>query len=721
MYRYMNFEFDDDQRAEIQAGIEEWLDVQTYANPELLAIQMRQIRLGLRDGLDVSVYSSPEYDWFQMEEIRLGMKEKLNYSIYANPSIDYKRMRQVRLGLQSGIDLSPFIKLNAGILGELRAAIIKKLPIVDYIKEGYQVEQLTQIREALELNLDIRPHICVEHMGPSIREIRLGLEKGLPVSSYSNIDYNWRQMREIRLGLESYLNVELYSDELFSWQQMREIRLGLEAGIDVSAYRTFLYTAQDMERIRNKMMEEETQGILEGKGLELADEFITVFISNDEMEACIQVECNENVTLSSKDIKKRLRANGVCRGLIDGEIEKIVKEKIYRKTVVVARGKMPKQGAEGRYEFFFNTNPRREPKILEDGTADFRAISWYEMVKEGQKIAYYHPAGKGMPGYTVTGKIINAKNGKEKSVLIGKNFALQPDKRTYVATMSGKIDMIGENRIDISRVWVLNEVNLTTGDIDFDGSVYVNGNVNRGSAIHATEDIVICGYVEGAVISCGGDICLRKGMNGTGSGIIEAGGNVMGQFFEATRIVAGGDISAHYCLNCEIWADGKVSIYGKKGMLAGGFTRGIKGITAHTVGNRAKISTVLCTGIDEQFMNDVRQLDAKIEGVNRELMILNNSYSDFQRKYPAEIRNTMEIFLKIESAIYTKNKQMVELQEQKSLLDNTMNEMMGAKIVVGGVMHEGSEAIIDGIRWKSFGTLDVSLRCQNKKIVVESN
>ncbi len=721
MYNYTNYEFDEDQRAEIQAGIDAGIDVQGYAKPELLAIQMRQLRLGLQDGLDISVYNKSEYDWFQMEEIRLGMKEGLRYTLYAQPSIDYKRMRQIRLGLQNNIDLSPFIKLNAGILGELREALIAKVPIVDYIKEGYQVEQLTQIREALELNLDIRPYICVEQMGPSIREIRLGLEKGLPVSVYANMEYNWQQMREIRLGLENYLDVDVYSNALFSWQQMRELRLGLEAGIDVSAYRTFLYTGQEMERIRNRIMEEETQGILEGKGKELADGYITVFISNNEMEACIEVNCDNNTVLSSRDIKKRLKAYGVSRGLLDGEIEKIVNEKLYHKTIVVAKGKVPQRGAEGRYEFFFNTNPSREPLILEDGTADFRTIKWFEMVKEGQKIAYYYPAEEGKPGYTVTGKVLSGKHGKEKGVLVGKNILLHSDKRTYTATMNGKIEMVGENRIDISRVWVLDEVNLTTGNIDFDGSVYVNGNVNRGSFINATEDIVILGYVEGAVITCGGDICLRKGMNGTGSGMIEARGNVMGQFFENVRVISGGDVSAHYCLNSEVWAEGKISIYGKKGMIVGGFTRGVKGITAHTIGNRSGIVTVLNAGIDEQFMNGVRQLDAKIEGVNKELSILNNSYSDFQRKYQAEVRNTMEIYLKIESAIYTKNKQMKELMEQKERMDLAISEMMGAKVVVGGVLNEGTEVVIDNVRWKSFGTMEVSLRCHNNRIVVESN
>ena len=49
----LNSNFTEDQLAEIQAGIEDGVDVSLYAREELLAIQMRQIRLGLLSGVQV--------------------------------------------------------------------------------------------------------------------------------------------------------------------------------------------------------------------------------------------------------------------------------------------------------------------------------------------------------------------------------------------------------------------------------------------------------------------------------------------------------------------------------------------------------------------------------------------------------------------------------------------------------------------------------------------
>ncbi len=714
------FEFDDDQKLEIQVGMNKNLDVSFYARPEFMAIQMRQIRMGLEEGLDVAVYSKPEYDWFQMEEIRKGIEQKVNYELYAKPSIDYKRMRQIRKGLQQGIDLSLFVRLDSGILEELRKAIVAKVTIVDYIKEGYQVEQLPQIREALEKNLDIRPYINKEFRGASIREIALGLERGIPVSVYASMDYSWQQMREIRLGMEARLDVSVYSNNMFSWQQMRELRLGLEEGLDVSSYCSFVYIASDMERRRKQLQLERAEKIVNEEVNPTANDKIAVFISNDEMEACVEVRCDAAESIGVQEIKESLKVHGICYGILEDELERIVREKKYRRTIVIAKGKQPQPGEDGRYEFYFNTSPNKLPKILEDGSADYRDVNWFEMVEKGQKVAYYFGAGVGVPGCTVTGRTLNAKKGKEKSMLAGRGFELMPDGRTYISSMQGKIDLIGDNRLEITRVIVLDEVSLSTGNINFDGSIYIRGNVGSGTIVQATENIVVHGFVEAATIRCGGEICL-KGVNGGGSGLIEAKQNVMGQFFEGVRVVAGGDISAYYALNCEMYAEGMIVFHGNKGLLLGGYTRAGRGIQACNVGNKVGLSTVLNVGIDDKFMSRMHQFDYMMENVQKELSILNNSYNDFKKKYPAEVRNAMELFLKIENAIYTKEQQMKELNQAKEDLENEMKEMENARVRISGTLYEGTEVTVDNVKWEAFSVKDVTIRCTRQRIVVESN
>lgn len=713
---------DDDQRIEVKAGMKKGLDVSCYAQTEYLAIQMRQIRLGLEEGLDVSVYNRPDYDWFQMEEIRLGMLSNVAYELYAKPSVDYKRMRQIRKGLEAGIDLSMFIKLDAGLLTELRKALLAKINIVEYIKEGYVVEQLVEIRHALEKNIDIRPYISVEYRGASIREIRLGLEAGLPVFVYANLEYGWQQMREIRLGMEARVDVSQYRNSLFSWQQMRELRLGLEEGLDIEPYRKFLYTAADMEQMRKALLVDEVQDIVDDHaGKQVVGEAISIFVSKDEMEACIEIAGDNIENITEKTILDRLKQSGITQGILYEEVRALIEEKRFGQTIVIARGQAPQRGKDGWYEFFFETSPSRAPKILEDGTADFRDVKWFEMVEKNQKLAYYHSAEFGIAGFTVTGKFLKAKKGREKNVLRGKGFWVKDDGKTYISLLDGRITYDGESRLDISRVCVLGNVNLATGNIVFDGTVHVTGNVGSGVMISATENVIVDGYVEAAVIRSGGEIFLRQGVNGNGGGVIEAGEGVVGQFFEDVRVVSGKDIIGQYGLNCMLQAEGKVSFLGNKGLLLGGSTRAAGGIEAHSIGNKMGLQTVLNVGVDQETVKLQQKIMAEIESVEHEMSILQHSQKDFQKKYVPEVRNVMEIYLKIENAIYTKELQLKQLMEEKAQLEEKMKEMEGARITVTGVMYEGTEITMGNAKWKAFSVKDVVIRCVNNEILVESN
>lgn len=722
-----NFEFDADQKQEIDAGIKAGLDVSCYAKKDFMAIQMHQIRLGLEESLDVRVYAKPEFDWFQMEEIRKGMQTGIDYNRYSDPSIAYDKMRQIRKGLEEGIDLSDYKEMDAGILRQLRKAAVAKVSIIDYINEGYVEEQLEEICSALKKGLFIDPYLNKEFRGIAIREICLSLEEGIEPSIYASIEYDWKQMREIRLGLEHRVDVTLYLNSLFSWKQMQEIRLGLEDGLDVTPYRSFVYVAADMRKIREQLIAGTLETILKadtGRGdvtAERTEQRIAVFVSNDEMEAYIEVRCEQDISVNRDEIMEVLHSYGIRHGILEENISKIIQEKKYNRTVMVAKGNPPVKGSDGWYEYFFQTEIDRSPTILPDGSADYTNVKWFEQVERGQKIALYHAAKFGTAGYTVTGKLLPPQRGNEKSILTGKGFQCLSDGMTYVSCLAGKIELVAENRIEITRLCVLNEVSLATGNVNFDGSILVKGDVGRGAVICATEDVVVNGFVEAAEIHCKGDVFLRRGIDGAEIGIIEAGKKVISNFLEYARIVAGVNIEANYCLNCNLTAGEWILIHGEKGTLAGGIAVAGKGVRAYNVGNHVKLPTVLKLGVNDEMLRNRHDTELKIREVSRQLAILGNAYRDFQRKYLPEVRNTMEIYLKTEKAIYTKELEMEYLHKELQKFEQEIENMVGAKAVVSGILYEGTTIYIDHLKMSAHDIRAVTLRRINDKIVMQPN
>lgn len=714
------YQFDRDQTEEIKAGIEAGLDVSCYVKKEFMAIQMRQIRFGLEHGIDVGAYADAEYDWFQMEEIRLGLEAGVDIKCYADKSLSYDKMRQIRKGLAEGIDLSKFSQLDAMLLRELRKAFSSDIDMMKYIKQGYEPEQLKQIRHALEKKLPIEPYLKKEFRGPSIREIAIGLENGVDVSYYAKAEYAWRQMRELRLGLEHRIDISIYINPFFNWKQMYEIRLGLEDGLDVSDYRSFMYTYSDMRRMRLKRLENRRGGkVREYRHID--DSVFSLTVSDDEMYAWLEIDEAQTEEFSPKEIVQFLQKEGIVWGVNDREICSVLEHKKYGKRVLIAEGKEPKQGKDGWYEFFFRTNPDRKPKVLEDGSVDYQNIDWFEMVNKGQKIAYYHPAENGENGCTVTGKICTARRGKEQSLLFGSGFEILEDNRTYVSSLSGKIELSG-NTLEIEPILVVNDVTMVTGNIEFDGSVYVKGNVAANTRIYALEDVVIDGMTEGASIWAGGNIVLKKGINGFKSGNIEAKKNVIGGFFESVKVTAGEQIQANYCLNCELHADADILISGNKGTLIGGSAYAATGIAAREIGNRAGIVTRLATGVNEAVLEERKRIEKEKEENNKETQILKNAYADMEKKYSPEKRNSMEIYLKIEKAIYTKEKQMEELELQEKTVDAKIWNMGKAAVTVKGNIYDGTEVKIEYLRWRAAQDVkNVTIRKTNDRIAVFAN
>lgn len=665
-------QYSTDQLQEIEEGQEKGLDVSYYQNPEFLAIQMREIRLGLESKVDVSIYADKAYDWFQMKEIRKGLESCLDVEKYADPKLSFEVMHQIRKGLMEGMDLTFAKTIPAGLLKELRKAIAAKVDIRVYIKEGYEEEQLRQIRIALERGINIGAHVKIYYRGPSIREIALGLEKGLDVS--------------------------VYEDEHLNWQQMREIRVG-------------------MEEKRKKLLEERKHPE-KTENAEIYKDF-SLLVSADKMEAFILVA--EKGTRIRKDrLLRSLEEKGVKTGIDYAILERLEKQGTDSNMVILATGRRPQTGADGWYEFFFEINMKKEPKLLEDGSVDYQNIKWFELVRKGDVVAKYHEPEPGSPGLNILGDEVPAKKGRELRQLTCKGVTLEPDKKTYIASMDGKIEY-KEGGLEVTNILVQDSVTQATGNVEFNGSVYVRGEVGDGAIIRAEKDILVDGFVEGVVLEAGGDIILRKGNNGDGRGRLKANGSIMGRFFERANVKAGKHINGNYCLNSELWADGRIEIAGKNGSLAGGSAYAAQGINAFNIGNAAGIRTDISVGGEEPFLTEMNSLEEKLRSAQRELYLLKNAYADFRRKYAPEVRNSNPIYLKIEDSIYAKDLEIDKLYKKQEELQKERDKVAQVKIVISGSLYPGVLVNINGSKWNSKPIKNVILKKKDGAISVFRN
>ena len=117
----------------------------------------------------------------------------------------------------------------------------------------------------------------------------------------------------------------------------------------------------------------------------------------------------------------------------------------------------------------------------------------------------------------------------------------------------------------VSDILEVKDVDSSTGDIDYEGSVKINGNVCANFSVRAKGDIEVSGVVEGAYLEAGGDIIITRGMNGMIKGTLKAGGNIVAKFIENAKVHADGYISTESILHSDVYAASEVLVSGRRG------------------------------------------------------------------------------------------------------------------------------------------------------------
>lgn len=697
--------FDDDQMEELRLGLEHGVPVSAYAKKEYFAVQMRQIRFGLEEGLDISLYNDEKYDWFQMEEIRMGLKEGIDASIYADPKYSYEVMRELRKALKDGIHLEKYAAVGAEMLRELHRALLDKQNIMPYIKSGYVPEQLQEIRHAMKLGCNIDPYLNPVYRGSAIREITEGLEEGLDVSVYADPDYSWQQMREIRLGMEKGLDISLYSKNLYSWQQMREIRLGLEEGLDVEAYKSMMHSAFDMKKIRQKLLQEaEKEGETELSDTHTAEtlpenveeylqklpaDTIHFFVDEDKMKAYVYAG-KAVLPMSKEDLAAQLTMHKIIKGLDVSVVNHLLSGSIKDQLVVIANGQEAVDGTDGYYESFIGETDYGI-RTQKDGSLDFTNAYLFQKVYAGQKLLVYHNATAGTDGFYVDGKKIHAVDGKEAPRIRGRGFRLLEDSHTYLAEENGCV-AFHEHNLSVTKMLELETADNILGDVDYDGAVYIKGDVDGNIRIRAAADIVVEGFLGNATLESEGNILIKKGANGNGEAHITASHMVLGRFFENVDIHAE-QIVSNYFFRSRLYADKKIEVKGNNGSIAGGNVYAGYGIGVSTVGNCNGIETFIRVGYDkDKEGDDYYEQSGEVE---KQIAILCNSLKDYRKNYAPEIRNTMPIFLKLENALYTKEKELTELKKKAEQQKIESKKYESAYLEVYGSLYEGTTVVIN--------------------------
>jgi uncharacterized protein (DUF342 family) len=441
-----------------------------------------------------------------------------------------------------------------------------------------------------------------------------------------------------------------------------------------------------------------------------ADALLVVDIPEDEMKATITVSPPSmgGADISADQIYKSLTTQGIVAGISDQKITEFVDSPVYNIPYEVASAVPAVDGRDAYIAYNFETD-RTKLRVKEaaNGQMNFKELNLIQNVVEGQPLAQKMPAERGKPGKTVYGKYLEAKNGKDIRLPVGKNVTVDSDGRTILASINGQVLLVGD-KINVEPILEIEGVNIKTGNITFLGTVVVKGNVEDGFDVKASGNIEIYGTVGKSHLESDGDIIVSQGIFGREEGEIKAGGSLWAKFIQQTKVeVEEYILVSDSIMNSEVSAMKRIILQGKKAQITGGHLFATEEISAKNIGSPGGgTETILEVGYDPKAKHRLEDLQImqgtlmkELEEVELDISTLENQ-KKIRRTLPKEKEENLEKLRTRRDEITKESSKMTE--EIQQIQQHLRDLKVVGKVKASGTVYAGVKIyvrdVVDEVR-----------------------
>lgn len=395
------------------------------------------------------------------------------------------------------------------------------------------------------------------------------------------------------------------------------------------------------------------------------------------------------------DLAFRQIQHGICMEAI----EKAFEEGEYCTDIVVAVGTPARHGTDARIEYFFNTDLKARPTLREDGSVDFFNLNTVNSCHAGDLLARLIPADPGEYGMNIQGTKIKPRDVKNAVLKYSHNIDINEDKTELISKVDGHVTLV-EEKVFVSDMLELENVDISTGNIQYEGSVKVNGNVQSNFSVKARGNIIVDGLVEGAYLEAGGDIIVARGMAGMNKGELKAGGNIVIKFLENAKVTAGGYITTEAIMHSTVMAGDDINVDGKKGFITGGRICAPNQITVKTLGSPMGTTTVVEVGADPVVKDKLLTAQKAIAELTRVVKSVEPIINTYAQKRKNGVQLTQEELKYLTSLLKLREKKGQELEEatkEADLLIELIEQERQAQVIVKEEVYPGVRIVIGDV------------------------
>ena len=374
-----------------------------------------------------------------------------------------------------------------------------------------------------------------------------------------------------------------------------------------------------------------------------------LYVDNDRMSASVTIDPPQRggVAVAEEQVRVAMTERGVVAGILDEALREAV-EQSSSTSVRIAAGLEPTPGQPTVFTSLIASPLELRAEAGADDAEDdetytridYRDMGSLILVTPGIPLMRRTPAVPGIPGFDVSGKVIELPPMQDQPFADGlAGVAIsEDDPNLLVAAISGAPKVM-ETGVSVVALVEVDAVNLDTGNIDFDGSLKVKGDIVAGMRVHVTGDVIVAGTIEAAEVHAGGNIVVNGGIIGMTDTVATDGQEQS----RAARLVCEGSVKARFILHAQIDAAKIVAAEreirqsvvdagdcvtvgppgSQNGVIVGGRIRALNSVQAGVLGSAASMRTDIQVGLNprtdaratilQQKRKDLTEQQTKLE------------------------------------------------------------------------------------------------------------
>lgn len=475
----------------------------------------------------------------------------------------------------------------------------------------------------------------------------------------------------------------------------------------------------ELNDVLKPLQENQTGREIRYQILERVDAKITISIESDEMGASAEITTAQGGKhLTAKAILTAAQEAGVKKGFSKEHLVKLAqlaaKEQPNSHVVMqIASGKVAVNGKDAVIKPLVESAQTRilKPKKRDDGSVDMRDLGDIICVKVGDPVAQKIPPTPGTQGYTVTATPLTPEPGNDVPLVSGEGTCISPKNENVLVSEKVGLPKLIENGMEVDEVYKIKDVTVATGNINFTGSVIIEGDVTEGMKVIASGDVTIGGFVESAIIEAGGDITISGGIIGRKHDVektkvtdvvmsvnINAKGSIYAKYAQYAQITCGQDVRIenqllHSILNIKgrLWVGKEDKADGK---LIGGYIKA--GTTVHSgiVGATAGSNTIV--NFEHKilkFKEELQEIEGRLNDASEQTNELKNAANKL-KKLPKD-KAKPELLTKIVASYQAQAKAMGAILLEKEALDKSLQDYMASVYIEANEkLYHGVELIV---------------------------